>query len=119
MDSLYLELPLPPSTNAVYRSARGMPGVYMTKAGKDYKKAVQEICILHDLEPFAGPVRVTMWVFFQRKGSDLANREKLLIDALEGFAFGNDKQIVELLMLKRLDKAAPRVEVKIEECLPE
>ncbi len=110
---LVLDLPLPPSTNSVYRTARNIPSVYLSKAGKDYKKAVMEICQLHDITPVDGPVRVDVWVYFQRRGSDLANREKLMLDALEGFAYRNDKQIVELHMYKRLDKSYPHCEVHV------
>jgi Holliday junction resolvase RusA-like endonuclease len=113
--TLVLDLPLPPSTNSVYRTARNIPSVYLSKAGKDYKKAIAEICMLHDLEPVTGPVRVDMWVYFQRKGSDLANREKLLLDALEGFAYENDRQVCELHMYKLYDKAYPHVEVHVTE----
>jgi len=118
-DDIFLILPLPPSTNSVYRTARGMPGIYLSKQGKDYKKAIEEICVLHDITPIDGPVRVEMWVYFQRRGADLANREKLLLDALQGHAYADDKFVVELHMYKRLDKSAPRVEIKIEEALPE
>jgi Holliday junction resolvase RusA-like endonuclease len=47
--------------------------------------------------------------------SDLANREKLLLDALEGFAYENDRQVCELHMYKLYDKAYPHVEVHVTE----
>jgi Holliday junction resolvase RusA-like endonuclease len=112
-DKLVLDLPLPPSTNAVYRTARNIASVYLSKAGKDYKKAVREICELHQLKPYEGSVRVDVWVYFKRRGSDLANREKLMLDALEGYAYVNDRDVVELHMYKRLDKDYPHCEVHV------
>ncbi len=104
-----LILPLPPSTNSVYRhravGKRSM--MYMTKEGKAYKAAVVAAASL--CRPEIGPVRVHMDVYLPRRAGDLANREKLVLDALQGYAYVDDKQIVELEMRKWLDHDNPRL----------
>lgn len=92
-----LTLPLPPSVNNYWRkSPRGM---YITKAGKDFRKRVAEIVAEHNAIKF-GTSRIFMAVRLSmrdRRAADLDNRLKALNDALEhAGVFDDDEQIDEL-----------------------
>jgi Holliday junction resolvase RusA-like endonuclease len=54
-------------------------------------------------------------VYRPRKAGDLSNRIKVLEDALNGIAWIDDKQIVEIHARREDDASNPRVEVRIEE----
>jgi crossover junction endodeoxyribonuclease RusA len=65
------------------------------------------------MRPFAGPVAVYLHVYRARKAGDLDNSAKVLLDALQGVAYNDDAQIVELHLYRHDDKANPRVEVEV------
>jgi Holliday junction resolvase RusA-like endonuclease len=93
------ELPYPPSANRYWRSDRGgRPHLHARAAG---------------LTPLEGPVRLTLIVFRPRRAGDLSNRIKVLEDALNGIAYADDGQVVELHAYLRDDKHRPRVELSL------
>jgi Holliday junction resolvase RusA-like endonuclease len=114
-ETIEIGLPLAPSTNQVYRhravGKRSM--MYMTAKGKQFKEDVKMICEGHGIQPIEGWVSVSIWVYFDRRGADLANREKLVMDALQGYAFVDDKWVAELHMHKRYAKGAPSMWVEV------
>jgi Holliday junction resolvase RusA-like endonuclease len=59
-------------------------------------------------------VSITLKVYRARKSGDLDNRIKPLLDALQGVAFYDDKQVIEIHAFRFDDKHNPRVEVTIE-----
>lgn len=85
------------------------------KEGVDYCKAVGLICTASRLKPLEGDVSFTMRLYRPRKTGDVQNYSKVLLDSLEGFAYHNDKQIVEFHAFRHDDKENPRVHVLIEE----
>lgn len=91
---------------------RGRALTLLSREARAYKKEVAELC--QACEPLAGSLKFTATVYRPRRAGDLMNREKVLSDALEGFAFHDDKQIVESHWYLRDDKDNPRVEVQIE-----
>ena len=105
-------LPLPPSVNH-YLVSTGRGRLALTPEARSWKAAA-DIAIYHaHLVRYAGPVAVTMHVYRERKAGDLDNRVKLTLDSLNGHAWGDDAQVVELHAYRRDDATNPRVEVEI------
>ena len=68
------------------------------------------------MEPMAGDVGITLR--FQRKGrvrADLDNLVKAVLDGLNGIAFGDDRQIIELVADVHYGCASPGVHIAIED----
>jgi len=64
--------------------------------------------------PLVGPVAVTVRWFRAARRGDLDGRQKIILDCLEGLAYGNDRQIVWLLAERFEDKTRPRLELEIQ-----
>lgn len=107
----------PQSTNHIYKSAciAGRASVYMSAAGKALKEAYQwEAKSQWDGEPLSGPVEVAITLFHgDKRARDLDNYGKVLLDALTGIVWLDDKQIMRMTVVKAYDKTRPRVEVEI------
>lgn len=90
-----LRLPMPPSANVYWRL--GKHGLYVSDEAKQYKQEVWILAREYGIyDPLEGAVIVTAKVYRPRKAGDLDNRLKVLLDALQGTAYHNDKQIVEI-----------------------
>ena len=61
----------------------------------------------------AGKVRVHADVFMDLRG-DLMNREKQLLDAIQGTVIEDDNQVWDMRMVRHLDRENPRVEITVE-----
>ena len=57
---------------------------------------------------------VTMTIYYASRRPDLD--ESVVLDAMQGFVYKNDRQIKEKHVFWGLDKENPRVEVAIESC---
>jgi crossover junction endodeoxyribonuclease RusA len=106
-----LTLPVPPSLNHYLRGR-----VYKTQEAKIYQSDVQVYCAQQGvLDPTDKPIKVTFRWYPERKSGDLDNRIKVLQDALEGYAYVNDRQIREIHAYRmKVDRKNPRVEIEIE-----
>ena len=66
-----------------------------------------------------GPLRVTIWFWFKRsrgwKVYDIDNLAKGILDPLNGLAWQDDRQIVDLLCFKRTNVDDPLTHVIISE----
>ena len=109
---LKIELPYPPSSNVYWRNFRGH--VVKSQAARDYQTEVGLILNTSGIEQIDGDVVVKAWVYRPRKVGDLDNRLKVLFDAMQGHAYKNDSQIVEIHAYRRDDKKRPRVEIELE-----
>lgn len=89
-----LWLPLPPSTNAAWRSGRGK--VYRTERYLAFIENVKKKWATLHLPacPLACPVAVRIVICSNRR--DLDNNIKCLLDSLEGLAFVDDRQVVSI-----------------------
>lgn len=105
-------LPYPPSTNRYWRNFRGM--MVRSKEAIEYKELVQQIASSSGLELRDGCVHVQMslhpalpqdWVKRQKRDPnwalgvrriDLDNAQKVALDALQGIAYENDRQVTRL-----------------------
>lgn len=69
-------------------------------------------------KPTYGPVFVALDIYTRRK-MDLDNVAKSILDGLNGIAYVDDDQVVELLVRKHRVKAATeeRVEIEIREAV--
>lgn len=103
-----LTLPYPPSMNRIWRSSK--TGVYKDSKASAYQQTVRTLAIVAGLsEPLQGPIRllVSLHPRKPKKASskpvrciDLDNATKAAIDALNGLAWQDDSQMVEILSRK-------------------
>lgn len=111
-----LVLPYPPSANTLYRSiVRGKRALPIKSAEhRAYFGAVAaRVGFLAAPWPKETPLVVTLRLFRPRKAGDIDGPIKALLDSLNGRAWVDDSQIVELHVIRGDDKARPRVEVQI------
>lgn len=108
-----ISLPYPISANRYWRNWQGRmvksdeARKYQTGAGWCAKAAGAEL--------IDGDVGIELRLFRPQRRGDLDNRIKVLLDALQGIAYDDDGQIVELHAFLDDDKHNPRVEVTIWE----
>lgn len=63
-----------------------------------------------------GPVSVTITGYFKdNRRRDIANVEKLAVDALQGVCIVDDTQVEEEHLYKRMDPKDPRLEITVTE----
>lgn len=106
-----LTLPYPPSANRYWRTWRNR--VVLSRDAREYKEQAWWEAKAQGVEPLAGEVAVTIHIYRPIKRGDLDNRLKVVIDALNGVAYGDDKQIIELHAFRHDDKQNPRVEIEV------
>ncbi len=109
--AIHLTLPLPPTANKYYR--RVGRRTLISADGRAFKKHCGILAAGQIAEPLTGPVEITGTIYMARRGCDLDNRIKPLLDGIEGHAFANDGQVVRLDLRKALDHGNPRVEITI------
>jgi len=104
---------LPPTTNASFKVGRGR--FYQTQAYKDYKTLVRG-----KVKPAPVEGDVTMQVdFYIKRDCDIDGRLKCLLDALNGLAYEDDRQIVELVVTKnKVKKGEECTVVQIDNLIP-
>ena len=107
-----LDLPEPPSVNVYYRYGNGR--TYMSVAGVAYNLKVMAICRRKKAKPLSGAICVTVHWYRGIKSGDVDNRLKPVLDSLQGHAYTNDKQIIELHAYRHDRKGNPGVTVTIE-----
>jgi crossover junction endodeoxyribonuclease RusA len=91
-------LPYPPSANRYWRTNRQTGKPYKSEEARAYIEAVGWECAIHGLtDPALEDVSVR--ARFARPAGrriDLDNGIKILIDALQGYAYANDKQVIHI-----------------------
>ncbi|HXI15228.1 MAG TPA: RusA family crossover junction endodeoxyribonuclease [Chloroflexota bacterium] len=105
-------LPYPPTANTYYRHV-GYKTLISAK-GRQYRVQVELACLVDGVRPLSGPVALTLRFYRPRRIGDLDNMFKPLLDAMKGYAYADDSQVVELHAYRFENKAWPRVEVTIE-----
>ena len=89
---------------------------FLTTRARDWKEAAQwEVRSQWKQGVLTGRIGVTLHVFFadQRK-RDLDNTAKPALDSLTGIVFEDDSQVMDLHMLKDVDRDKPRMEIWIK-----
>ena len=107
-----ITLDYPPSANRYWRVTRH--GIYVSNEAREYKAKVRLVAGLAGIRPMLGPLILQLDVYRPRKSGDLSNRIKVLEDALNGVAYEDDSQIVEIHARRFDSKENPRVEVSIK-----
>lgn len=110
---IFLTLPFPPSLNRMYRTVQGR--MLISAIGRQFKTEVGRICLLRNVRPLTGELMIIIDVHRPQKRGDLDNFFKGLFDSLNGYAWIDDSQIVEIRARRFDDKDSPRVEVEISE----
>lgn len=111
--AILLDLPIPPSMNQYWRrgpnrsrtAPAGAVVTHVTKEGRAFRKDVAAAWIAQrDRMPLSGPLVLRGWIWFSRRGSDVDNRIKPLLDALEeAGCFENDRQVASV-SFRRMDQ---------------
>lgn len=105
-------VPFPPSANRYWRHSRN--GVYVSEEATSYRAHAATAALVAGVRPAKGDVVLSLEFYRPRKAGDLSNRIKVLEDALNGIAYYDDAQVVELHAWRRDDSADPRVVVTLE-----
>ena len=118
--SLTLIVPLPPSVNSYWRSVPASRNrrarVLISEEGRRFKTRCRLVATAQCPKPLLGDVAVVATVYFRDRRRDLDNVLKPLLDALQGIAYANDRQIAHLDFRKSLDPTNPRIEMVIRSC---
>ena len=90
--------------------------VYTPPETREYERLVGWVAKSAGCRPVEGPVSVSLNVYARGK-LDADNIAKSILDGLNGIAYEDDDQVVELLVRKHRVKAAAeeRVEIEIRE----
>lgn len=107
-------LPLPPSINQTYRGAAGGGRLILTDKADAYKTEMGYRLNQVDSTPIRGKCIAWLSVYmpYPVKG-DHHNNLKMVLDLLEGHAYKNDSQVVDLRVKRYYDKKNPRIEIKV------
>ena len=108
-----ITLPYPPSANRYWRMWRGR--MVVSGEARQYKLDVATLARVAGVRQIEGDVSINIDIYRPIKRGDLSNRIKIVEDALQGVAYKDDAQIVELTARRFEDKKRPRVEVTIME----
>lgn len=88
---------------------------YTPQRTRDYEARVADAAMMANVRPLTGDVSLTV-VFYRGSAHrcDLDNLVKAVSDGINGIAFVDDVQVVELHAMKQLDRDNPRAEVTVE-----
>ena len=123
MSPVFLVLPYPPASNTLYghrvvrARGRAVAVPYKTHAHRDYCEAAGRLVVTP--WPANKRLAVSLRLYRPRRIGDIDGPIKTLFDALNGRAWVDDSQVVELHVQRLDDKARPRVEVSIREWSPD
>ncbi len=116
-------LPLPPTVNHVWKHRvirkghRHIPSVYMTEAGKEYRRRVQRACTDQGVSQqlLAGSLRVVVRLHFPtRRRCDIDNRMKALLDGLTHAGVWLDDSQIDQLAIVRANQLPPDGKAVVE-----
>lgn len=113
-DPVEIVLPLPPSTNNLYRNVPGK-GRVLNKQGREYKQNARMLAMGARPTFIQGDVRLALAVYFpNRRRRDLSNTLKIIEDALKGITYADDSQVARIELTRYYDNANPRAVVTVE-----
>lgn len=101
----------PISVNALYRGGRR----FLTREGRETKESMEWELRQQWKKPIIfGEVKVTIDFYFKDKRMDIDNAVKSLLDCMSGICWKDDRQIVELIARKHVNKSNPSILISIE-----
>lgn len=111
-----ITLPLPPSTNALSRAiVKGKRAVVISsKEYRSWKKDAHNWILIARPECLTGDVRVAMVIYYPDRRRDADSAIKPALDILQGHAYDNDRQVVEIHARACYGAEDPRVELIVE-----
>lgn len=93
---------------------RGRPAFIKSAKANDYAKSLQQQARTQIDAPTAEDVRVEMVIYYASRRPDLD--ESVILDALQGIAYLNDRQVRQREVYWGLDKENPRAVIRIVSC---
>ena len=106
-------LPYPPSCNRYWRVPKSLGRPIMSAEARTYKATAGMEAMRQGARPMEGPLRVSVDFFRPQRSGDLDNFWKVASDSLNGVAWRDDSQVVEIHLRRFDDKDRPRLEVEI------
>lgn len=107
-DRVTLTLPEPPSANRWWRNWKGR--MVLSSEARKYKASIAQLGGSRLIE---GEVAIALDWYRGRKSGDLDKRIGVLLDALQGVCYANDKHIVAIHARRFDDPKNPRVVVGV------
>lgn len=113
-DVVHLTLPVPPSTNRLWRRWAGR--TLKAKPVREYEGQAQDVMAAAGLNPYRpafprGDLALVLVWYRARRSGDASNRVKCLEDCLRGWVFADDAQVAVLHIERRdTQPKAARVE---------
>jgi len=108
-DPIRLTLSVGPSLNAKFKNRN----FENTDKWQSWKNEVAWVCISEKITPFDGAVGMKVSWFRKQKKGDIDSKLKALLDALQKYAYHDDKQVEELEIKRFEDPKNPRMEVTV------
>lgn len=103
MSSYAVRLEYPPTVNTYYR--RSGHTMYLSKSGRQFKEdaAIDVFAAVGKVKPLTGRIGVQIELVAPNKtrDTDIDNRVKATLDALQGLLYEDDSQIDRLIVLRR------------------
>jgi len=113
--TMRIVLPLPISLNSMYSQSRSGHR-FKTQEAKDWEEEFMLKLLISRVKPL-GKAKIEVFIsyYFKDNRSDLGNRTKILIDALQKSRFiDNDNQVWALHEYKEIDKKNPRCVLQVD-----
>ena len=95
----------------MYRGRR-----FLSKEGKAAKESIGwEIKKQYRSKPLKCPIGVDIDFYVPNSRSDLDNLLKGVLDCMSGLVYEDDRQIIQILTNKWIDKKEPRIEIIVNQ----
>lgn len=94
----------------------GKACIIKNKKSKEFVKYMEMLCLKQKIKPTSKEISFYMDILIcKRKDYDIDSLLKLLFDSLNGLAYKDDKQIVDLRVRKHLNQTEDKLIIKIED----
>ncbi len=106
-----------PSVNRYWRHTR-QGHHYISRDGKEFKAKLQWLARAAQVAKTQQPVKLILrWHCTKKcRGADLDNKLKVILDALEGIAYEDDKQVIHIDAKKIMHSESDYAEIRVEIC---
>ncbi len=92
---------------------RGRPAFIKSKKARSYmESAIMQARAQYRGPMMEGELRAYIWIYYASQRPDLD--PSVLLDALQGICYANDRQVRELHLYHGIDKTNPRASITIE-----
>ena len=109
--------PIPKGRPRMAVTKRGTRITYTPERTKQFAERVEKWALTQKVKKMDGLLRVVIWFWIKKPKSwkvyDIDNLAKGILDPLNGLAWGDDRQIVDLLCFKRTGIDDPLTDITI------